>query len=38
METDVSDPSLLVDLGRYPVGEPESAAYRARVDGAPPTP
>jgi len=35
----MSDPSLLVDLGRYPLGEAESAAYRACVDeAAPPTP
>jgi len=39
METDVSDLSLHVDLGRYPLGEAESAAYRACVDeAAPPTP
>jgi len=30
----MSDPSLLVDLGRYPLGEAESAAYRDSVDEA----
>jgi len=34
MATDVSDPTLLVDLGRYPVLEPDSPAYQACVETA----
>ncbi|HEX3333893.1 MAG TPA: 2OG-Fe(II) oxygenase [Acidimicrobiales bacterium] len=34
MPTRVSDPAALVDLEHYPLGEPESAAYRAVVERA----
>jgi hypothetical protein len=34
MDTDPSDPSLLVDLECYPLSDPESERYRASVDEA----
>ena len=34
MATDLGDPTLLVDLARYPVLEPDSTAYRACVETA----